>query len=158
LARKRPSSDAGAFFTPGASALGPALRHSPVYGGRRGGAARLAGANCRYANPASSVSAIGVAVADSTDQLETIAMSTRTLAANARPSNVIAFPSQRSRRVLPAAAERDPLDHGLALAERDFRDCLLRDGISPAEVDDMVGFLLARCAEIIAEETRGGAL
>lgn len=85
-------------------------------------------------------------------------MSTRTLAAAARPCNVIPFPAQRSRRVVPEPHQFDPFDHGCAQAERDLRDCLLRDGVSPADVDDLVSFLLARCDEIIAEQAHGGAL
>jgi hypothetical protein len=158
LARKRPSFDAGAFFTPGASALGPALRRLPVNGGRRGGAFGLAGANCRSVNPASSATSGDSAVADSTDQLETTTMSTASLAARARPSNVIPFPSQRSRRVVPAPADFDPFDHGIALAARECSEALLADGWNPREAYAFVAGFAANCNAIIAEETRGGAL
>jgi len=89
LARKRPSSDAGAFLMPGVSALGHALRRLPVYGGRRGGAFGLAGANCRSVNPASSATSFDSAVADSTSQLEDTTMRTNTPARSTAPRRYI---------------------------------------------------------------------
>lgn len=149
-ARKRPSSDAGAFLFPGG---GRGLRVLLAGSWRAArGSLRARRPLARSVNPASSATSFDSAVADSMPAKESIAMSTRNLAARARPSNVIPFPSHRSRRAPAPAVEFDPFDAGLALAARDFRDCLLREGFSPADVDAIAADLAVRCAEIIAEE------
>jgi prophage antirepressor-like protein len=81
-ARKRPSSDAGAFFMPG-GCRDLAYSVTRFYGGRRGGALGHAGSLCRSANLASSVSPLGGGKADSMPHKESTMSSTTLPAATA---------------------------------------------------------------------------
>lgn len=79
-------------------------------------------------------------------------MSTATLAARARPCNVIPFPIHRARRAPAPAVDLDPFDAACQQMAEARAHLVAELGL------DFVLDLERRCAEIIAEETRGGAL
>lgn len=84
-------------------------------------------------------------------------MSTFALAARARPCTIIPFPLHRARRVVPAPGDFDPFDDGIALAQRQLRAALCRDGWPVSETDALIADLLAHCV-VATHELTGGAL